>query len=1084
MSDDPGIFMKKIWVILFGYLILSALSVNAQKLIVRGNVTDKTDGEPIIGVNVYEQDEQQRIITGTITNYNGDYQIQVTGNNSKIKFTFIGYKPEEISVNSRTVIDVAMSPEIVELSSVSITAERRSMDPLTNISERDRTGSSVKLEMTQMIESGITSAEDALQGQLSGVDIITSGDPGSGSSIVIRGLSTLGNANPLIVVDGIPQDVKPSEGFDFSSADVEDISDLVNIAPQDIRSIEVLKDAASTAVWGTKGANGVLLIETHRGKLGKTKFTYQSKLTLTVPIEPIPMLNGDEYIMMQLEELHAPKGIFSLPPELSNDPLLLGKDYYNYTQNTDWIGAVTQNGFAQDHYFKMIGGGERTSFFTSLGYYDESGTTINTGLRRLTTRINLDYKVSRKLMFQTNFTYTNSLVEDNYEYKGYNVREMAYMKAPNMSIMEFDSDGNPTLEYFTPVTSYQGSGTTYYNPVAMGKESTNDLLQDMVQTSFALDYKIATWLTFKETISYTYLNSKRNRFLPYTAIGADWLNSDNNYAYEANESVNNLLTRSQVFLSPKLNEKHTLSGVLMWETSAVNNEYVSLANSKTASLLMEDPAIAGPYRSSNSGSSVQRGLSGMGQIFYKLLDRYMVTANIRADGNSKFGADSRWGYFPSISLGWRFSGEPWIAALKIFDDSRLRLSYGITGNDMGSSLKPYNRHAIYGTVSGVPNQYINNSLIVPIQVQLDQLKWETLAQWNAGLDVGLVNRVYLTIEAYKKITTDILWQNYKIPSSSGNTSLLWYNGGKLENRGWDLMINVWPVRSENWLIKLDFNINHNSNRFLEFPDNFNNEVSTSLGNEEYPRRAEIGDPIGSFYGLRYLGVWPDDESVKAYNPDGEVIKDLAGNDLPLIYQNGYQFQGGDARYQDINHDGVIDILDAVYLGDSNPDFEGGIGVMISYKSMLVLSTSFHSRIGYDIVNMVAAETQGMSDRNNQSSAVLRRWRKPGDNYPNILPRAYMGHPANNLGSDRYVEDGSFLRLINLMIKYSLPKDFSKKLRIDNMEIALTMRKLFTWTKYTGQDPEISRGYDPFWIGVDQGETPPPRRFTLSILIDF
>jgi len=379
-------------------LLLAIQGTFGQEVLVRGKVIDAADDEPIIGGTIVEVDAEQRIIKGTVTNVNGDYTFQATNSDAILVFSYIGYKSQDINLGGRTILNISLESDIVQLEAVEIVADRGYVDPITNISERDKTGSSVKLEILESTTAGITSLEDAMQGQMSGVSIVGSGDPGSGGSIVIRGLGTLGNSEPLIVLDGIPQDVKADGDFDFSSADVEDIGQLVSIAPQDIKSIEVLKDASTTAIWGSKGANGVIQIETKRGSYGKTKFTYQLKRIWSIPKPYLPMLNGDEYIMLQLEELHAPKGIYTLPAELSGDPRLLGKDFYNYTQNTDWQDAVTQTGLGNDHYFQVNGGRQKTNYYGSINYLDETGTTINTGFKRLTSRVNFNYKISNKLI--------------------------------------------------------------------------------------------------------------------------------------------------------------------------------------------------------------------------------------------------------------------------------------------------------------------------------------------------------------------------------------------------------------------------------------------------------------------------------------------------------------------------------------------------------------------------------------------------------------------------------------------------------------------------------------------------------------
>ena len=341
-----------------------------------------------------------------------------------------------------------------------------------------------------------------------------------------------------------------------------------------------------------------------------------------------------------------------------------------------------------------------------------------------------------------------------------------------------------------------------------------------------------------------------------------------------------------------------------------------------------------------------------------------------------------------------------------------------------------------------------------------------------------------TGELYSKLTEDLLWRSYSIPGSTGYSQLKWFNGGELNNQGWEFNMRANAFRNRNILLAFNFNISRNINSFLSFPENFNNEVATTIGNGQYPRRASTGEPIGSFYGFRYLGVWPSDDDVKAFTADGELLTDVNGNPVPLTYMGTYEFQGGDAIYEDLNKDGVIDILDVVYLGDSNPDFIGGFGTFFSWKN-LSLSANFHYRTGFQIVNEVAMNTEGMLDRNNQSKAVLHRWRKQGQDEEGMLPRAYMGHPANNLGSDRYVEFGDYLRLSSLVINYSVDRRFCEKIRLRSIDVGLNFRRLITFTRYSGQDPEIPQsGDDPFWFGTDKARTPVPKAYTVNINIGF
>ncbi|MDX9882112.1 MAG: SusC/RagA family TonB-linked outer membrane protein [Prolixibacteraceae bacterium] len=1072
---------------LFIFLLLQFFQLSAQQgFVVRGKISDGVDKQPIIGGNVIEYDEQKRIVRGTTTDVNGNFVLKTSGPDVTIFVSFIGYKSQEFKLNSQSVLNIELTPENIGLDEITVVHVVES-DPLTNLSQRDMTSSRVKVDMAAIKSLGVVSAEESLQGQVAGLDIQSlSGDPGKGSSIVIRGLSSLGGAKPLIVVDGIPQDIKFDTTFDLSSADQQDIGDLVNIAPQDIKSIEVLKDAASAAVWGSKGANGVLLIETYRGRKGKTRFDYQAKFTLNIQPPAIPMLNGDEYIMMQLEQLQNANGIFEIPPEIAYDRDFV--DFYNYTANTDWVGAITQKGTINDQYLSITGGGEKTRFFTSINYQKNKGTTINTSLDRLSTRINLDYNASEKLLFTTNFSYTNSLLGDNYVIRAnlgegsrnVNIREMAYVKAPNMSIMEYDPQGSLTGEYFTPIYSYQGDGTDYFNPVAVGKLSSNDIGENQINNSFVLTYRILNWLRFRETISFLYLNSKRKIFLPYNAIGADWLDTKKNEATETNSTNTKIMTRSQLIFAPKLGDDHSLSGILMWETDAQRGEFHTLRSNRGPSIDIQDPAANAPINYLGSGSSLSRSIGAMASLNYKYKDTYIASFNLRADGSSRFGASRRWGKFPSLSLGWRFSSEPWMKNYAFLSEGMLSVSYGQTGREPSS---PYDRHAIYNTAN--PNQYITDPIIIPLQVQLANLKWQTVSSWNLKLDVSFFNNnLNVTGEVYRKITEDLLWKSYSIPGSSGYSSLKWYNGGELDNRGWELFMRAKLLQVDKMLWTFNFNISRNINSFLSFPQNFNNEVATTIGNGQYPRRANIGEPVGSFYGFRYLGVWPSDEDVVALTKEGDILRDVNGTPIPLSYLGTYKFQGGDAIYEDVNHDGVIDLLDVVYLGDSNPDFIGGFGSVFKWKNFS-LSANFHYRLGYEIVNEVAMMTEGMLNKKNHSKAVLHRWRRQGQNEKGMLPRAYMDHPANNLGSDRYVEKGDYVRLSSLVLNYSMDQEFCKKIGVRSIELGVNVRRLFTITNYSGQDPEVPQtGDDPFWFGTDNARTPVPKAYTINFDIGF
>jgi TonB-linked SusC/RagA family outer membrane protein len=858
----------------------------------------------------------------------------------------------------------------------------------------------------------------------------------------------------------------------------------VNIALQDIKSIEILKDAASTAVYGSRGADGVLLIETYKGRLGKVEFDYQYKNSINIQPAAIPMLTGDEYIMLQLEEWHNSRGVFDIPSEIAYDKDYF--DFYNYSANTDWIGAITQNALTQDHYFKISGGGEKTRYFTSFSYINEGGTTINTNSKRFSTRVNLDYFLSRKILFSILFNYTNNNRDGNLELsdennKPRNIRKMAYIKAPNMSIWEYDANGNLTGEYFTPINSYQGSGQYYYNPVAVADLGKNDRSANTLQNTFTLRYTILDWITFRQTVSFQYEGAKTKNYLPYNAMGTNWLAWTVNKAEESNNNSSSINTETQLaFDSPFKTSRHVLSGAVTWITDQSSYEWMNIQSNKTPSTDIQDPSINAQINWIGTGSGKSRLLGALVNLNYKYVDRYMIQTILRADAHSSFGINNRWGLFKGIMVAWRFSDEPFIKPLGFLGESKLRASWGVSGRQPWDA---YARFATYNSTS--TGNYILNPAIVPTQLQLNNLRWESISSFDIGLELNLFDdRVYLEGDVYEKTTSDLLFEKYKIPNSSGYDEMKFFNGGELGNRGWELMLDWRIIRTENVRWSVNLNTSQNINSFNVLPENFNTEKSTSIGNGDYPQRVVEGEPIGSFFGFRYLGVFPTDADAMAKDAEGNLLYDKDGNTIPMTYLETYTFKGGDAMYEDINHDGKIDLNDVVYIGDSNPDFIGGFGTSVRYKN-IDITCNFHYRLGFNIINGVAIETEGMNNRNNQSKAVLSRWRIQGQDEEGMLPRAYMNNPANNLGSDRYVEQGDYLRLINFIISYRLKREWCEKLNLRNMNFALSGRKLMTFTNYSGQDPEVGQdASDPFWIGVDKANTPPPKIITFSVSIGF
>lgn len=1053
-------------VIIFLFQLTDVLAQTGA--VIRGNVVDQATRMPLPGVNIVETDKQDRIVKGVITDVNGNFSLEVSDTTNYIRASFISFESNTFKVSNRTYIDILLREKVTDIEEVVVVA-KASVNLLTGVHERDQTGSIVRVNMEELSGVAGVSAADALQGQVSGLDILaSSGDPGSGSSIVIRGMGSLGNNNPLIVVDGIDQNIQ-TQDYNFSSADQHDLGQLLGIAPQDIKSIEVLKDAVNTASWGSKGANGVILIETKTGNKGKIKFNYQYRFSMNNEPSSIPLLNGDEYITMQLEQWHNKEGVYEIPIEIAYNKDY--KDFYNYSANTNWIKEITKTTYNHDHTLQFSGGGERSTYFNSVNYQKDFGTLINTSFQRFSVRTNFNYNLSKKIQLTTHFNYSKNFIESN----SGNIREIAYKKAPNMSIWEYNEKGIPTGEFFTPIESYQGSGTAMPNPVALATLGINDSHDNQIDNTYKLNYKMANWVNFQQSINFTYLNKKNNQFTPATAIGADWLDKNINLAKEQNQKNIRLFSRSQLFFTPfRSNNIHNLTGMLLWEMEDKIEEKMFTQNSNGPSLYITDPAGNAPVYWINSNNSQYRFFGALSSMNYKYKDTYILYLNIRADANSAFGNSNKWGIFPSAGLAWRFSKEPFMQSIRFLNDSKLRIGWGQTGNSpSGGSYITFANYEASG-------QYLGNAVIVPQKIQLTNLKWETSTELSTGLDLNMFNyRLGIVIEAYKKVTSDLLWPGYEIPGSTGYTTLVQYNGGELQNLGVDFQLSGTPIDRKGLKVILNYNINWNENSFLSFSENFNLEKSTDIGNGKYPRKAEIGRPIGSFYGFRYLGVYATTADAVARDEFGEILYDGNGKPIPMTYMEVYNFKGGDAIYEDINHDGKIDIMDAVYIGDSSPRFTGGGGATIKYKQFST-AFQFYYRLNFEIVNQTAINLEGMNNRNNQSTAVLRRWRRDGQSEKDMIPRAYMDHPANNLGSDRYVEKGDFLRLGSFKFDYMLSNNLAKNFNLDNLSVGLHIRNLKTFTRYSGQDPAISRNEtDPFFMGLDKARTPVPVIYMLA-----
>jgi TonB-linked SusC/RagA family outer membrane protein len=691
-------FLNCVLILILG--LFSATHAFAQNDIIRGKIIDK-DQKPVANATVAEIDADNRIVKGVSTDIDGNFALKISNPKNRISISYIGYKTITQSLNGKTTLNITLEQEGRQMENVVVVASPKVNNGNLSINQRDVTLSIAKIDAKELEEMGSTSIDQALQGRLAGVDIVApSGDPGTGMSIRIRGTSSINaGSDPLIVVDGMPYETQIPSDFNFGTADEQGYAALLNIAPSDIKDISVLKDAAATAMWGSRAANGVLLITTKRGNIGRPSITYTVRGQLSKQHETIPLLNGAQYSNLIPEMVMNRTGTplntltvkeFAYDP---NDPYW----YNNYSQNTNWIDAITQIGYLQEHNISMSGGGEKAKYFASLGYLNQRGTTIGTGLSRISTRINLDYDVSERIHFRTDFSFA---VSDNDRSYNDNIRNVALNKMPNMSIYEYNEQGILTSNYFSPASNIQGQYGGTYNPVAMANAATNNIRSNRVTPHFNLQYTIVKGvLVAVSDVQFDINNTKQKTFLPQIATGRPITETVVNRAFDGDNDGVNVQTKTNLVFTPQLKADHTLSSVLSFQTYDNKNVSNQALTSNTASSLLQDPSIDSRTQNGDlnvgSGFGQTRSIGALLNAQYGYKDRYIVNVGLRGDGNSRFGPSQRYGLFPSVSTRWRVSDEKFMSAFKFINDFSVRASYGQSGNAPRVDYSFYNLYSTY-----------------------------------------------------------------------------------------------------------------------------------------------------------------------------------------------------------------------------------------------------------------------------------------------------------------------------------------------------------------------------------------------------
>ncbi len=1116
---------------LFNFLILQA-----QEVRVSGTVT-APDG-PVMMCNVVEIDENNRNVSYAQTDFNGNFSMTVKSTKNKLRVSYVGYRTATVAIGNKTKFNINLQDETT-LKEVVVTKQKKFRHGGLLIPEKEVSVASQTFNMSEVDGLAITSADEALQGQIAGLDIVAnSGNLGAGTSMRLRGVTSInGSAEPLIVVDGNIFD-NPDENFDFQNANEETYASLLSVNPSDIEDIQVLKDAAATAIWGSRGANGVISIRTKRGARGATRVDYSLRVQASWQPKGYNLLSGDDYTMMLKEMYYNPAQSATATANINE--INYNKswaEFENWNNNTDWVKEVTQTGISQYHYLTITGGGEKANFRVSAGYDHQNGTIIEQRLDRFSTKLTLDYFVSDRITFKTTFPLTYTANHRNYDD---NILGRAQKMAPNMSVYRQDANGNDTGEYYvmlpqgannTAGSSVAGTSAPQLsdirslgNPVAIAREAWRDEKTYRISPEFSIDYYLLgkddehTQLNYTGMVYLDIFSKNEPKYMPGSLATNGWTNENYNRSQVYDYNSLGFTTRHTLVFNPHFNNKDLYATMLgRWEmTTGNNNSQTVISYNLPGGVLSPTVDTNLDNMSTSNGQWRSMSMTYSGHFSYK--SRYSFDFSIRADGTTKFGDSKKWGWFPGISARWNISEEPFMKwAQPTLSMLSFRPSWGIVGRQPGSE---YLQYAKYNT-SGVYGDVGNTQSVTYLEaLQLNRLKWERTTQYNIGGDFGFFNDIVTgDFNYYFKRTKDLLMSGVRIPSSSGYSSLAWSNVGEMTNKGWELNVTANKfLKLGKFSMSANFNISQNFNEITDMDESVLESINSewdSSARGQYLNRIQIGNPLGSIYGLRYKGVYQysyeylinmkkregwDGEQLRDYidnvflasgktapiaiDDHGHVMMNAQGEPIRQVYNfvdgnSTYKFQGGDAIYEDVNHDGQINALDIVYLGNSNPHLNGGFGVSFFYGNW-TLKTSFSYRQGIKIVNSAKMGLEEMYNAYNQSSAVNWRWRKNGD--VTEIPRAMYDTGYNWQGSDRYVEDASFVRMSYVQLVYTVPQKTLKSIGMRRLQFSLSGQNLLCWSKYSGSDPEHSPG--SWGIAYDSSQTPRSKSVTLNVQVGF
>ena len=1063
---------------LFSCLVLMFLSISmmAQKVPVSGTVSDQTG--PVIGASVIEKGTTN----GTMTDNDGHFTLTVS-KGAVIEISSIGYKTQEITVGAQTNFTVTMSEDNEFLDEVVVVG-------YGSMKKSDLAGASVSMKESDLKGSIISSLDQSLQGRAAGVTAVTtSGAPGSSSSIRVRGQATINaNAEPLYVIDGVIVQGGGNTGADFGLGDalgngkVSTISTLSTINPADIVSMEILKDASATAIYGAQGANGVVLITTKHGKSGEAKFSYDGMVAMSRQAVRLNMMNLREYAQYYNEMIEE-GDIYETNPYYAT-PSLLGK-------GTNWQDEIFRTAWQHQHQLSAQGGSDKVQYYVSGSYMDQQGTIIGSNFNRFSVRTNLDAQLKKWLKLGVNATY--AITNDNLKLADSNQGLIYYSLTTIPDIPVYDVNGN--------YSSTIREGYTSPNPVALAMMDEILLKRKKLSGNIYAELTPIKHITWRTELGFDMGESDANRYKPMVDLGG-WVRSQNSISYQKNSNyfwqLKNYLTYANQW------GKHSVTAMVGQECWESRWNYLSGSNTDLPSDEVHNVALATGTPSISSGF----GSSSMASFFtretYNYGDRYLGTYTYRYDGSSNFGPKNRWAGFHSVALAWRFSNEKFFEPVKkVIDNGKLRLGWGQTGN---SSIGSY---AWGAAITRMPSAL--GMGFRPSNIPNTSIRWESQEQYNVGLDLGFFNgRLNLTVDAYYKKSDDML-MSMQLPSymgtqGNGSSKLQAPKGnyGSIENKGLEITLDAHPVQLKNFSWDSNFQISFNKNKLLSLSDT---ENATLVGYGQWGDVvcvSEIGKPLYNFYGYKVEGVYKDLDDIQNSAKPAKYPSDG-------VFSRGNTVWVGDIKYKDVDENGIIDERDRTDIGSPLPKFTFGWTNTFRYKN-LDLSIFLNGSYGNKVMNYNSLTLTHMNSTwtNQLQSVVSKRARlepidptivyadgsKWFDHIDNVrvknpgtkIPHTSINDPNDNDRiSDRYVEDGSFLRIKNITLGYTFPKALLNKAKIENLRVYVNIQNLYTFTKYTGYDPEVGASTQDstgLTYGLDNGRYPSPAMYSFGLNITF